>query len=195
MNIKENIYKIAKKFLTWVGDLMVATKPPKTTAKEILKLIDVIEPGYVVCRMYSYYLDSYLIPGEYSHSGIVISKDKMAHSIAEGVGYIHPIDFVKDTDGFVILRPFYSDPLEINKVISKAIWHVEVNKTEYDFLFNDSNRFYCHEFTVDCISQIKIENEIQKTNVTFGIWPIKFSRNVYLASNIVLSCENIYEFK
>ena len=154
-NIKSIIYNVVKRVLTWFGDIMMATKPPKTKAEQILKMMEIIEPGDIICRAYSYYLDSYFIPGVFSHSGIVIDDNKMIHSIAEGVQEIHPIDFIKDTDGFIILRPKYKDFNCWNKVIERAKWHVE-NKTQYDFLFSDPDKFYCHEFTADCLSKTEI---------------------------------------
>lgn len=190
--MKEYIYKIVKRFLTWFGDIMLATQPPKTSAKQILDMQMIIQPGDVICRMYSYYLDSYIIPGEYSHSGFVISKDEIIHSVAEGIQFIHPIDFIKDTDGFIILRPTYLSKIHLQNAIDKAIFHVN-NKAQYDFLFNDPNKFYCHEFTADCLLEADIF--LSTSNVEFGFWPIKFTRTLYLASNLIEKLKKVYEFK
>lgn len=185
------VYKIAKRILTWFGDIMFATKPPKTKAKEILKLLNIIQPGDIVCRSYNYYLDSYFIPGIFTHSGLVISKDKMIHSIAEGMEEVHPIDFVKDTDSFVVVRPHYLSDIDISNVLNRAEWHM-TNKTEYDFLFNDPDKFYCHEFTVDCLKYANIE--IPVSTISMGKWPIKFKKQVYLAEEIIAKCDVAYLF-
>lgn len=185
------IYKIAKRVLTWFGDIMFATKPPKTKAKEILKLLDVIQPGDIVCRSYNYYLDSYFIPGIFTHSGIVINKEKMIHSIAEGVQEIHPIDFVKDTDSFVVVRPKYTSDMGLQNALNFAEQHVG-NKTEYDFLFNDPDKFYCHELTADCLRHASIE--IPVSTISMGKWPIRFKKQVYLAEEIIAKCNVVYLF-
>jgi hypothetical protein len=187
------IYGRYSQFLTWIGDQMLALEPPKTRAEQIVTMMKLVEPGDIICRRYTYYLDSIFIPGEFSHSGIMTKYDQMAHSIAEGCLYIHPIDFIKDTDGFIICRPYYSTPFELRKAIKKAVWHVEENKTKYDFTFKDTNRFYCHEFIVDCLNSGGIE--IPMYSKTFGVWPFRFQRELYLADGIIGKTKEIYKFE
>jgi len=189
--MNEFLYKKYSRIVTWIGDIMVATKPPKTTSKQILELMDIIQPGDVLCRKYTYYLDTYLIPGEYSHSGIVMDKNQMVHSIAEGVGYIHPIDFVKDTDGFIILRPKYEDTESINKTISQGKYYVD-SKVQYDFLFNDPTKLYCHEMTCACLGMGGIL--VLQSTFSVGIFPFKFKKTAYLADDIIKVCDVIYKF-
>jgi len=191
MNIKSFIYRIAKRTLTWFGDIMLATSPPKTKAEHIIKMQQLIEPGDVICRTYTYYLDSYFIPGEYTHSGLVVDKDTMIHSVAEGVTKIHPIDFIKDTDGFVVLRPKYLDLTALQKALVKAQFHIN-NETQYDFLFSDPDKFYCHEFVCDCLRNGGIN--VSPSSFYAGIWPIKFKKTAYLASDIIANCAKVYEF-
>jgi len=188
--MKERLYNIYKEFLTWVGDIYMATEPPLCKAEQIEAMLEVIQPGDVICRGYNYYLDSIFIPGDFTHSGIVINKREMIHSIAEGVQSIHPIDFVKDTDRFIVLRPNYIG--NISDVIDRAIWHTDDNKTEYDFTFKDPTKFYCHEFTADCVLYGGVK--ILKTNKTFGIFPFKFKRELYLADNLIDMCYVVYRF-
>lgn len=189
--MKPELYDKYKKFLTWFGDIYMATEPPLCRAKQIETMLEFINDGDVICRGYNYYLDSHFIPGDYTHSGIVINKREMIHSIAEGVQSIHPIDFVKDTDRFIILRPKYKNSYP-TKAIERAIWHCEANKTEYDFTFKEDGKYYCHEFSVDCINQEGIY--IEKTKKEFGVFPFKFERDLYLAQNLIDACPTIYEF-
>lgn len=191
MDVKLGIYGLYKRIMTHVGDIMLATAPPKTKAEQILKMLSVIKKGDIICRKYNYYLDSYLIPGEYTHSGIVKSKDEMIHSIAEGVQFIHPIDFIKDTDGFIVLRPTYTNESAVDRCIARAIENVN-NKVEYDFTFNDPNKLYCHELTADCLAKANIK--ISRTTFYVGVSPFKIERTTYLAENIIRDCSKIYEF-
>jgi hypothetical protein len=185
------VYDKYKEFLTWFGDLYMATKPPLCKAEQIETLVEIIEPGDVLMRGYNYYLDSYFIPGEYTHSGVVINKREVIHSIAEGVQSIHPIDFIKDTDRFILLRPRYVPNL-IHNVVSRAIWHCEANKTQYDFTFKEDGKFYCHEFTADCLAAAGLI--VSQTRKVFGVWPFKFERVLYLADNFREVCFVVYEF-
>lgn len=177
--------------MTYFGDIMVATKPPRTKAEQIIKMQQLIQIGDVICRTYSYYLDTYFIPGQYTHSGIVISPDLMVHSVSDGVKFIHPIDFIKDTDGFIILRPMYPDSNLIQKAIDKAKFHVN-NESEYDFLFNDPDKFYCHELVCDCLLEASIS--VRPSDITIGIWPLKIKKSIYLAQDIISNSKAIYEY-
>lgn len=189
--MKAKLYSIYKRFITFLGDIMVATQPPKTKAEQIIQMQRLIQTGDIVCRKYSYYLDSYLIAGSYSHSGIVISKDEIVHSIAEGVQFIHPIDFIKDTDGFIILRPRYRDDADRRKAIDKAIEHLN-NKVEYDFLFNDPVKLYCHELSADCLLAGGVI--VSPTMMIVGVFPFSFRMNTFLADNLIVVCDQVYKF-
>jgi hypothetical protein len=187
------IYGQYSRAMTWIGDVMVATKPPRTTAKQILEMREFLDAGNIICRYYTYYLDSIIIPGEFTHSGVIVTHNKIIHSIAEGVLPMHPIDFVKDTDGFIILKPKYPDEASLQKTLARARWHLK-NKSQYDFTFKDPDKFYCHEFTVDCLNSGGI-TDIPLTKKSFGIFPFKFTREVYLADNIIKACKTVYVFR
>lgn len=189
--MKPQLYELYKRFMTWFGDVMLATSPPACKAEQIEIMQRLIEPGDIICRGYLYYADGIFIPGSYTHSGIIIDKTHMIHSISEGVQYIHPIDFIKDTDRFIILRPYY-EKYKIVDAIDRAKWHV-VHQTEYDFSFKEFDEsFYCHELVADCLLHAYIA--LSRTEKSFGVGPFKFKKNLYLAQNIIDKCETIYEF-
>jgi hypothetical protein len=191
--VNQFLYTKYKQGVTLIGDIMVAFDPLACKAKQILEMTQFFDQGNVICRYYDYYLDSILIPGEFTHSGIIASDFEIIHSIAEGVGIVHPIDFVKDTDGFIILKPPYPSYEAMTRSLEKAYWHVR-NQTEYDFTFKDPTKFYCHEFTVDCLRAGEIKHIIP-TIKDFGVWPLKFRREVYLADDIIEKCKVEYLFK
>lgn len=144
------LYKTWCKALTVFGDIYFATKLPAVTAKDIRNMIKCVQPGDIVMRRYVAYLDGYFIyKRKYSHSGIVIDKDIMIHSIAEGVQPVDIIDFVKDCDGFIILRPKY-DHVTLRNTTNKA---QSLIGNPYDFFFQYGGpRLYCHEFTNTALS-------------------------------------------
>jgi len=187
--MNEFFYNILKRFLTWFGDLYFATSPPQCRAKQIITSLKLVKRGDVICRGYSYYLDSYFIPGEYSHSGIVIDdKGTMLHSVAEGVEEIHIMDFIKDTDRFIILR---FPGLNVNPFVKRGL-QLFKKETEYDFTFSDPNKFYCHEFTVSCLELGGIK--IWPSNKEFGVWPFNFNKKIFLAENLREIGQVVYEF-
>ena len=189
--MNSELYSVYKRVMTWFGDIMLATSPPKTKAEQILAMAPYLVKGNVICRYYTYYLDGIFIPGEFTHSSIVAGKDKVVHSVAEGVQIIHPIDFVKDTDGFLIGKPDYPES-GADRAVDRALWHID-NKSEYDFLFNEPNKVYCHELTADCLRYGGID--IMRTKKTFGIFPFQFTKVIYLADNIIRKCRTEYVFR
>ena len=129
--------------MTWIGDIQYRTSPPKVRACHVRRLLELVQPGDVVCRKYCWYLDAYLIPGKYSHSGVVVSDHRMVHSVSEGVTFIDPMDFIKDTDGFVLIRP----SADAEMVTAAAM---DMVGKPYDFMFDllDKDAMYCHEMTL-----------------------------------------------
>lgn len=190
-NMKTFLYLKYKQFLTWIGDLYLSTKPPAVRWENVEKLIELAQPGDVICRGYDGYVDGYFIPGEYSHSGIILNSREVIHSVAEGVSSIHLGDFVIDTDRFILLRPVYLNGP--NETTDRAIWHCEYNKTQYDFSFTEGvKEVYCHELTADCLAQGGVS--VPKILKKFGIWPITFSKEIYLFDSFK-ELTKIYEFK
>lgn len=148
---KSFLYRWLASFLTWFGDIRIELEPPSTRARHFRKLLKLVEPGDVLCRKYDCYLDSFFIEGKYTHSGILTHKDKIIHSIAEGVEKIDVLDFVLDTEGFVLLRPKYEN--EHNVINSVKFAENNIGKP-YDFLFdkNENESFYCHELTAKSLA-------------------------------------------
>ena len=151
----KNWYKYWKKFLTIIGDIKIFKTPMfviydnrpfdyNLRGRDIRQMEDLLKPGDIVLRGYDHYLDGYLIPGKYSHSGIYVGDHNIIHAIAEGVCEVDVIDFLQ-CDRACIMRP--------NKGQKKAIARAKKwIGTEYDFKFNssDSSAFYCHELCACC---------------------------------------------
>lgn len=175
---KSFLYKWLAKFLTWFGDIRVDLEPPATRARHFRKMMKLVEPGDILCRKYDCYLDSVFIEGEYTHSGIITHKDKIVHSIAEGVEKIDVLDFVLDTEGFIVLRPKYDQ--EQNVINATKFAEDQLGKP-YDFLFEkkESDTFYCHELTA-------------KSLAAGGI-VVKPKKDIIYASDFLPLCRVIYE--
>ncbi len=182
------IFEFYKKLLTNFGDIYCAFEKPKVKAKQIRDASSKVQTGDIICRGYTWYLDGIFIPGQYTHSGIVGSFNTIYHSIAEGVVKDDIIDFIKDTDSFIILKPQYKSDLFSDEAINKAEELFKA-KTKYDFLFKDDNdSVYCHEFTTYCLNAANIK--VKKTLIK----KLFLSKEVYLAQNIIDVCDVVYEF-
>ncbi len=149
-----NWYSYWSKFLTVIGDIQIFKWPCfaiynpseyeyKVHGETIRELSKVIKPGDIVLRGYDHYLDGFLIPGKYSHSGVFIGGNTVIHAVAEGVKKIDIIDFFQ-CDRACIVRPLI-DSKEINEAINKAFSYIG---KPYDFIFRPGdNNLYCHELS------------------------------------------------
>ena len=171
---KTFIYRLWALFLTKLGDIMLATKPPRVKAEHIRELLRLSRPGDIICRKYTYYFDSIFIKGEYTHSGVIIDPKNMIHSTAEGVGKIDVIDFVKDTDGFILLRPGRVDISKMKTFLKSCVGK------PYDFIFKkDDHAYYCHELTWSAL--IRGGMKLPETGM------------IVYAEDIMKVCRKIYE--
>ena len=182
----KNWYKYWVKLLTIIGDIKIYKTPMfvlynpeeydyKIRGNQIRAIEELIKPGDVLLRHYDHFLDSWLIPGYYSHSAIYIGEGKIIHAIAEGVREIDLIDFCQ-CDGICILRPESGQ----EKAIKLAKCFLGCC---YDFRFNsdDSSEFYCHELTAVCYQDL----EIQKFYPSFNNKELKFLNAKYLAESFL----------
>lgn len=178
MNFRETIiYRWISIFLTWFGNIMIRISPSDVRAKDIRELLKLVKPGDVIMRRFDCYLDSYFIKGNYTHAGFYIGHNEIAHMMAEGKRIDDIIDFVKDADGFCILRPFYK-----RDIMDAVVWAKHV-KCDYDFIFNTSRNdrfYYCFEF---CYYAMNIGE----------VFPKVENDNIILASDLISSGEIIME--
>lgn len=185
--LAKNWYKIWEKTLRIIGDIKIFKTPcwinycPEEfdyniRGEDICKIQEVIKPGDIILRSYENYLDSYLIPGKYSHSGVYIGDGKIIHAVAEGVKEIHLIDFCQ-ADGIIVLRHKGDVERQINRCKK---W---IGK-DYDFKFNstDSTAFYCHELTAASLKDIV---EVEAVPATFMGIELKFLKAKFLAESFI----------
>ena len=185
--LAKNWYKIWEKTLRVIGDIKIFKTPcwinycPEefdynVRGEDICKIQEVIQPGDIILRSYENYLDSYLIPGKYSHSGVYIGDGKIIHAVAEGVKEIHLIDFCQ-ADGILVLRHYADAKKQIERCKK---W---IGK-EYDFKFNstDSSAFYCHELTA---TSLKDMIDIKAVTPTFMGMKLNFLKSKYLAESFI----------
>ncbi len=173
-------YKFLAGSLDWFGKIMFAVKPPKVKAEHIRKALEIVKPGHIICRRYTYYLDAYFIKGKYTHGGLVISDREMIHAVAKGVEYVDIIDFIKDCDGFIILQPPYKNEDDIKTIINFKKDAAKAG-VPYDYLFNkkDDRAYYCNELIWRAFKSVGME--------------IPVAGRIIYASDVIKFCKVIYE--
>ena len=182
-NFVFGLFKNAKQgLLTVLGKMRVSWQPfwisfapagYKVKGREIRRAMNILQPGDVVCRRYTCYVDGWFIPGRFSHSGIYVGNDTIIHALGDGVQKIDPIDFFQ-CDGFAILRPKekIANGAGTNRaaIVQRAC---EIAKSYlgygYDYNFdicedyknqdevqNRTKTVYCHELTRSCYPDLDI---------------------------------------
>lgn len=137
------------------------------------KVIEVLKFGDVVLRGYDNYLDSYLIPGDYTHAGIYVGKGKVIHATDTGVSEIDIIDFLR-CDRCSVYRPKSGTTRAYNR-LKKWLG------APYDFFFKDGqDAFYCFELVCEAYKDL---NPNKETPVLYGK-TLSFIEPKYLASSI-----------
>lgn len=188
------LYKLKAFFLKILGDIKVFRYPffiiydPTTyfvKGTQTREAINRLKPGDIILRKYVAYLDGFLIPGKYSHTGVYVGNNTVIHAVAEGVVKIDIIDFLR-CDGFCILRPRAYQARAIMRVTS---WLGR----DYDFEFKHGNmKFYCHELGMYAYKELSIE----PVPVSFMGKTIRWMKPRYLADSFLNSPDfkKIYEY-
>lgn len=196
-------YRVYVPAVTAIGDIMVAFDPPAVREHQIRQVLEMVQPGDIIGRGFDAYLDRLLIPSTYgiTHTGFVRTIEHMTHAVAEGVVPIGIIDFIKDADRIVLLRPRWASDELRWEAIDEATILCDLfeegrsqRTVEYDFLFNDDTKFYCHELTCHLLGLAGIF--IPKTAGRFGPWPFRTRRDLYLADDIIddPAIDTVYAF-
>lgn len=184
--IAKNWYKYWVKFLTIINKVKIFNTPCyiiydpsefdyKIRGEHIRDIEGLLEPGDIVFRSYDHYLDGFLIPGKFQHSGIYIGNNKIIDAISTGVREIDVIDFFQ-ADKALVVRPNFGQDKAIERVKK---W---VGKS-YDFKFNseDSEEFYCHELTANAYKELNFKKVTPKL---FGI-TFSFLSPRYISDSII----------
>jgi len=191
--------KVRAAFLTAFGDVKVFRWPmflvydPSDyevdggAAEDVLGLL---EPGDVLIRGYSHYLDGYFIPnksgetwngknagGGWSQGAVYVGNGTVIHAVAEGVSEIHVLDFL-DCDRVAVFRPGAGARAACRK--AKALVG-----TPYDFSFSDANgALYCFELVAECYPELGLKTF--RESRLLGL----LSKDVYLAQSL-FDCEKL----
>jgi uncharacterized protein YycO len=101
----------------------------------------------------------------------------MVHAIAEGVCVIDILDFVKDADGFILLRPRYKSVEDLDAACEFAAARIG---RPYDFAFDvtSDDAYYCHELTYSVLKEAGLG--------------VAFHDTIY-AEDLMCVCDVLYE--
>lgn len=122
----------------------------KVKGSEVRKVLNEVREGDILFRRFDGYISSIFIPGFWTHVGLYLGNNRIAHAIGEGVVEEDILDFCR-TDHLALVRP----SVDIDQTIKAkklAIANIN-NHTQYDYEFKSgNNKVYCTEFVNNCYS-------------------------------------------
>lgn len=144
------VRKVLKPVMDWVSEVQVVRYPlwlitgpthNDVEAKQIRRVLAVARHGDIVFRRQGKAVGTKIIPGYFSHVGVMKNKDTVIHAVGAGVKEEDILDFLR-TDACAVLRV----PNEALR--RKAVKRVQecVGKP-YDYIFDsdDKRALYCVE--------------------------------------------------
>ena len=145
LRIPKWLLDIADKIYLQPTPMFISWNPQfhKLKGKEILNILDIMQPGDILLRRHGGYLNSLAIPGYWTHASIVYDKDTIAHAVGKGTCYENIFDWFR-ADGCALLRP--NQTYDIDNILEKVETIVGVDY-QYDYEFKaDNGMIYCTEF-------------------------------------------------
>lgn len=150
----------------------------RVTGEDYFKAKGVLQEGDIILRGHDNYLSRFIIPGEYSHSGIYEGNDKVIHSTVErGVHESNLVDFMR-CDRFMALRPRLGQ-IPIMFTAKKFIGKKYDNELE-----DNDDEYYCHEFVATVLNNCNFEIKKIVASTLFG-W---IKKDIYCAKSFEENC-------
>ena len=143
----------------------------RVTGADYYNVRELLKPGDIILRGHDNYLSKFLVPGEYSHSGIYKGNDVVIHSTVEnGVHESNLVDFMR-CDRFMALRPSLCQ----NLIIENAQKYI--GKKYDNELEDNDDEYYCHEFVASVLKDCSFEINKIHASTLFGL----ISKDIYCA--------------
>jgi uncharacterized protein YycO len=155
--------------------------------KDFYKIIELIKPGDILLSRTRYHLTNLFIPGFFKHSALIVDKNNLIESTAEGVHLSSLYDFIstKDYIGIARLKNLYSFNKSMDEIVKIALR--QLGKS-YDYEFSSSDKqFYCAELIYYAFLQVGIKLLEPKNYITpQEIYNSSFLNLVYISKSMEL---------
>jgi uncharacterized protein YycO len=118
-------------------------RPYKVRKDKLQEMKMKIKPGMVVLTHKEYELTNLFIPGYWTHSAMIVSKDEIVEAAGQGVMKKKLDDFFQSIDDFLLLEPCFCDRSAMQKASKFAN---QVIGYSYNYFFMPRDRsFFCTE--------------------------------------------------
>lgn len=155
----EPVRKFLKPIIDWVSEIQLVPYPlwivagntdDKVKAKDIRKILEYARGGDLIFRRQGRTLGTAIIPGHYSHVGVLSSPSTVIHALGEGVVEEDILDFMK-TDAIGLMRVNNKDYASAAVEFAK-----QAMGRPYDYIFDsdDKRALYCSELAMYCYPKV-----------------------------------------
>ena len=155
----EPVRRFLKPIMDWVSEIQLVPYPlwiiagntkDKVTAKHMRAVMSQARAGDLIFRRQGRTLGTAIIPGHYSHVGIMSSPTTVIHSLGDGVVEEDILDFMR-TDALGLMRVNNKDWESAAVDFAK-----ECLGRPYDYIFDsdDKRALYCSELAMYCYPKV-----------------------------------------
>ncbi len=153
----------------------------KMKGPNMREVLDVIQPGDVLLRVYRHYVGSMFTPGYWTHAALYVGEwqdkpNRVIHMLGHGVCNEDLLTFLR-TDGVAVLRCKNKDL--IAPAIDKAKEYLNLG-TDYDFGFiRGDTSLYCSEMIFFCFGkpeEIKFDRYILPDDLACDLFDYVYKR-------------------
>jgi uncharacterized protein YycO len=155
----EPVRRFLKPIMDWAAEIQLVPYPlwiiagntkDKVKAKDIRKVMEFARGGDLIFRRQGRTLGTAIIPGHYSHVGILSSPSTVIHALGQGVVEEDILDFMK-TDALGLMRVNNKD-----WEIAAVDFAKECLGRPYDYIFDsdDKRALYCCELVMYCYPEL-----------------------------------------
>lgn len=161
----------------WGGFVLWGGSSYKVKGHDMRKILETLQPGDVLLRVYQHYIGSIFVPGFWSHAAIYIGNDSVIHMLGHGICKEDILTFMR-CDGIVVLR--CNKPGMIEPAIAKANYYLNAG-TDYDFGFiRGDTSLYCSEMIYHCFEKdplIKFDKYILPDDLICELFNVVYGKD------------------
>jgi hypothetical protein len=143
------LLKLIKPIVIWIGNKHLPFTRKEITGDHYYSWRDKIDPGCVLLSMTHGEFSNVINPSEVEHGGLYIGGDKIKYvieALGKGVVRNNLVKFMTTKDIFVVVKPKFGKPEQIQSVIEVA---KKFEGTPYDYLFDKGDKsLYCFELVI-----------------------------------------------
>jgi hypothetical protein len=130
------------------GVILFGDSKYKLKGTDWRSILDSLQPGDIVGSAHNNYISAWFIKGDFGHVGVYVGDNRIIHVRTDGIANEDILTFLRADNTFVVR---VTDQSLVEGAIKKAYEQLAKDiEYDYDFDKQDTEQFYCSEFTDFC---------------------------------------------